>query len=195
VKTLLPFFLKKYIMADPSLNILVVPTYNTYTLGVVDASVYPTGFVITSPSIQITPPGFDAVSMAFIPNEFTVYNSTTLGISEVTDTILPIPDGIYYFTYSISPAYTYSVEKSIMRVDRLQERFDEAFMKLDMMECDQAIKTQAKVDLNTIYFFIQGSIAAANNCAVIESSKLYETAYKMLNHFIANNCGCTGNNF
>jgi hypothetical protein len=68
-------------------------------------------------------------------------------------------------------------------------------MKLDMMECDQAIKTQAKVDLNTIYFFIQGSIAAANNCAIIESSKLYETAYKMLSHFIANNCGCTGNNY
>jgi hypothetical protein len=182
-------------MADPVLNILVVPTYNTFTLGIVDASVYPTGFVITSPTILITPPGFDAVSLPFVPNEFAVYNSTTLGITELTDELVPIPDGVYYFTYSVAPAYLYSVEKSIMRVDRLQERFDEAFMKLDMMECDQAIKTQAKVDLNTIYFFIQGSIAAANNCAILQSSKLYETAYKMLSHFIANNCGCTGNNY
>ena len=29
----------------------------------------------------------------------------------------------------------------------LQEKFDSAFMKLDMMECDLAIKTQQKVDL------------------------------------------------
>jgi hypothetical protein len=182
-------------MADPVLNILVVPTYNTFTLGLVDASVYPTDFVISSPTILITPPGFDAVSLPFIPNEFTVYNSTTLGITEPTDDLLPIPDGIYYFTYSVAPAYQHNVQKSIMRVDRLQERFDEAFMKLDMMECDKAIKMQAKVDLNSIYFFIQGSIAAANNCAVLESSNLYETAYKMLNHFIANDCGCTGNNY
>lgn len=177
-------------MADPTLNVLVVPTYNTFTLGVVDASVYPTGFVIQSPTLLITPPGFDAVSLPFIPNELTIYNSTTLGITELTDELLPIPDGVYYFTYSVAPAYLYSVQKSIMRVDRLQERFDEAFMKLDMMECDQAIKAQAKVDLNTIYFFIQGSIAAANNCAILQSSKLYEAAYKMLSHFIANNCGC-----
>lgn len=177
-------------MAYPQLNILVVPTYNTYTLGITDASVYPSRFTILSPTIMITPPGFDTVSLPFIPNEFTVYNSTTLGITDVGDSTLPIPDGIYYIKYSVAPAYLYFVEKSIIKVDRLQERFDEAFMKLDMMECDRAIKAQAKVDLNTIYFFIQGSIAAANNCAVIESSKLYETAYKMLNHFIASNCGC-----
>jgi len=182
-------------MADPVLNILVVPTYNTFTLGVVDASFYPVGFNITSVTLLITPPGFDAVSVPFTENEFTAYNSTTLGITDVGEPILPIPDGVYYFNYSVNPNYKYFVEKSIMRVDRLQERFDEAFMKLDMMECDLAIKTQAKVDLNTIYFFIQGSIAAANNCAIIESNKLYETAYKMLNNFIARNCGCTGRNF
>lgn len=182
-------------MSDLKLNILVVPTYNTFTLGIVDASVYPTGFDIQSPTIEITPPGFDTVSLPFVPDEFAVYNSTTLGITELTDDLLPIPDGIYYLKYSVAPAYSNYVEKSIIRVDRLQERFDEAFMKLDMMECDQAIKHQAKVDLNTIYFFIQGSIAAANNCAVLESSKLYEAAYKMLSRFIANNCGCTGNNY
>jgi hypothetical protein len=80
-------------------------------------------------------------------------------------------------------------------VERLQEKFDEAFMKLDMMECDKAIRAQSKVELNTIYFFIQGAIAAANNCAVDEANKLYLQADKMLNYFINNNCGCTGNNY
>jgi hypothetical protein len=82
-----------------------------------------------------------------------------------------------------------------MRVEQLQEKFDSAFMKLDMMECDRAIKTQAKVDLNTIYFFMQGAIAAANNCADVEATRLYNQADMMLNNFIKNNCGCSGNNY
>jgi hypothetical protein len=95
----------------------------------------------------------------------------------------------------VAPAYENFVEKTIIRVEQLQEKFDEAFMKLDMMECDRAIKTQQKVDLNTIYFFIQGAIAAANNCAVAEANKLYNQANMMLNNFIKNNCGCSGTNY
>jgi hypothetical protein len=82
-----------------------------------------------------------------------------------------------------------------MRVDQLQEKFDSAFMKLDMMECDAAIRKQQMVDLNSIYFFIQGSIAAANNCAIATANKLYNQANRMLNQFIANKCNCYGNNY
>ena len=82
-----------------------------------------------------------------------------------------------------------------MRVEQIQETFDEAFMKLDMMECDLAIKQQQKVELNSIYYFIQGSIAAANNCAVDTANKLYTQASKMLSNFIKNNCGCSGSNY
>jgi hypothetical protein len=42
---------------------------------------------------------------------------------------------------------------------------------------------------------IQGSIAAANNCAVDTSNKLYVQADRMLNNFIKTNCGCSGNNY
>ena len=82
-----------------------------------------------------------------------------------------------------------------MRVDRLQEKFDGAFMRLDMMECDRAIKTQSKVELTTISFFINGALAAANNCATVEANRLYLQADKMLNNFLRNNCGCSGNNY
>ncbi len=80
-------------------------------------------------------------------------------------------------------------------MDQLQERFDEAFMKLDMMECDMAIKKQSKVELNTIYFFIQGAIAAANNCAIDVANKLYVQASKQLTNFSKNGCGCSGTNY
>lgn len=80
-------------------------------------------------------------------------------------------------------------------MDKLQEKFDNAFLQLDLMECDGALSTQNSVTLNTINFFIQGAIAAANNCAEKEALKLYDQANKMLDHFMKCGCGCSGNNY
>lgn len=184
-------------MPTLSLDIVVVPTYNTKTLGIADASVYPTvPPVVTSATISITPPGFDKVVLPFSVDDFTVYTSSTLELTAPGSPYVPLPDGVWYLKYEIDPfTEGYYVEKSIMRVDQLQEKFDGAFMKLDMMECDKAIKTQAKVDLNSIWFFIQGAIAAANNCAVEEANKLYTQANNMLDRFINGDCGCYGNNY
>ena len=180
----------------PTLNLdfIVVPTYNTTMLGIADTSTYPDDPpVVVSPTIEITAPGFDMVSLPFTIQELNTFTTVTLGLT--TSEVLPLPDGVYFLKYSINPAYENYVEKSIMRVDQLQEKFDNAFMKLDMMECDKAIKTQAKVNLSTIYFFIQGAIAAANSCALVQSEKLYAKANSMLDQFIINNCGCSGSNY
>lgn len=182
-------------MADLKLDILVIPTYNVKTLGVADASVYPTNPpVVSGATIEITVPGFGTVIKPFSVNDFNVFTTSNLGISPA-GIDQPLPDGVYRLKYSVAPAYINFVEKSIMRIEQLQEKFDEAFMKLDMMECDRAIKTQASVDLNSINFFIQGSLAAANNCAELEATKLYNQADMMLNNFIKNNCGCSGTNY
>lgn len=176
-----------------TLDFLVIPTYNVQTLGIADNSTYDTP--PTSPTMQITIPGFGVVSLPFNINDFNIYNSTSLGITGVGEAILPLPDGVYYFTYSIAPAYENFVNKTIMRIDQIQEKFDSAFMKLDLMECDMAVKKQQKVNLNSIYYLIQGSLAAANNCAVDTANKLYNQANRMLNNFIKNNCNCYGNNY
>lgn len=181
-------------MADLKLDFVVVPTYSTLTLGIADASVYPSSGV-TAPSIQIGVPGFGNTTLPFNINDLNIYNSNSLGITDLAEGSLPIPDGIYSLTYSVTPAYATSVTKTIMRVDQLQEKFDSAFMKLDMMECDLMIKKQQKVILDSIYYFIQGSVAAANNCAVDTATKLYNQADKMLDNFIRNNCYCYGNNY
>jgi hypothetical protein len=182
-------------MADLKLDIIVVPTYNVLNLAVMDASVYPDDPpLVSGATIDIDVPGFGLVSLPFIIEELNIFTSSNLGISAV-GVSEPLPDGIYHLKYSIAPSTVNFVEKTIMRVDLLQQKFDEAFMTLDMMECDRAIKTQSKVDLTTINFFIQGAIAAANNCAEVEANKLYTQADKMLNNFIKNNCGCSGNNY
>lgn len=182
-------------MADLKLDFVVVPTYNTLTLGVADASIYPASPPVSAPTIQIDVPGFGVVTLPFSINDFNIYTSTNLGINDLSGGMLPLPDGVYTITYSVTPAYQNYVTKNIMRVDQLQETFDNAFMKLDMMECDLAIKKQQKVTLDSIYYFIQGSIAAANTCALDTANKLYNQASNMLNNFIKNNCNCSGNNY
>lgn len=176
------------------LNLLVIPTYDTRLLGISDVSTYPSPPV--APTIEIDIPSFGIVSLPFTPEEFNIFNSTIFGITDVGDDLVPLPDGVYKIKYSIFPAYENYVEKTILRVDKLMEKFDTAFMNLDMMECDMAIKKQDKVQLNSIYYFISGAIAAANNCAIDTANKLYNQADKMLNNFIrSSKCGCSGNNY
>jgi hypothetical protein len=182
-------------MPTLQLDIIVVPTYNTLTLAVADASTYPTTPpAVTAPNLEVNVPNFGIVNVPFTVNQINVLSSSNLGITPV-GTNDPLPDGIYYLKYSVAPANVNFVERTIMRVERLQEKFDGAFMRLDMMECDRAIKTQSKVELTTISFFINGALAAANNCASVEANRLYLQADKMLNNFLRNNCGCSGNNY
>ena len=65
-------------MADLKLDILVIPTYNILSLGVMDASTYPTDPpIVSSPSIKITVPGFNPVTLPFDVNAFNLYTTST----------------------------------------------------------------------------------------------------------------------
>jgi hypothetical protein len=182
-------------MATTKVKIVVLETHDVKTLNVADASQYSSSPpVVTNPTLLVTPPGFPVVTLPFIVNSNNILTSDILKISQA-GLVIPLPDGVYYLNYSIAPSIDNYDTISFMRVNKLQEKFDRVFMTLDMMECDREVKTQAKVQLNTIYLLIQGSIAAANNCATIEANKLYDKASAMLNAMIQGNCGCSGNNF
>jgi len=175
------------------LDILVTPTYSKKTLGINDISEYPDDPpIVEAPSIEISIPGFDSIILPFVPGELNVFNSASLGLSDVGIED-PIPDGIYVVRYSITPAESSYVEKTFLRVEKLQETFDTAFMKLDLANCNDLIKKQQKVTLDTINYFIQGAIASANNCSTTDAMKLYKKAYKLLHNFIQRGecCGIT----
>jgi hypothetical protein len=182
-------------MAVLNLKIVVLDTHDVESICVADASTYPNEPPeVNNPILLVTPPGFNPISLVFPVQGNLIMTSDEIGISEA-GVIEPLPDGLYTFSYSFEPSYSNVTTITIMRVNRLQEKFDRVFMTLDMMVCDQAIKTQAKVNLNTIYLLIQGSIAAANECAIIEANKLYDIASAMLDTMLNKNCGCTGNQF
>lgn len=164
------------------LDFLLTPTYSTKTIGIRDISTYPTDPAeVDAPSLEVSIPGFDTITIPFVPEDLNILNSTILGITDEGED--PLPDGVYVFRYSVTPASIYFVEKTIMRVDKLQEKFDDAFMRLDMMDGNSKLKKQQKISLDTIYYFIQGAIAAANNCATTEAVRLYQKADKLLYEF------------
>jgi hypothetical protein len=175
-------------MDTSTLDIYVLQTYDVKTLAVLDNSVYAPPIV--NPTIEITPPAFNSIAIPFIPDTYNIFNSEMLGISPVGSPVQPLPDGVYQLRYSIAPTLTSYVSKSFMRTDAIQEKFDTAFMTSELMECDNKLKEQAKLQLDTIYFLIQGSIAAANNCAITESEQLYSKASAMLDRFISKGCRC-----
>jgi len=144
---------------EPVLDIITLDTHNTYLLAIADVTQYPTTFTISTPTIEITPPGYPVKSIAFVAKSVQVYNSTTLGITcdSVDCPQIPLPDGIWTVKYSIYPAYKYNVIKNFIVIKRLLERFDEAWLKLDLFECDREVEDESKKKLDIIEDYIKGA--------------------------------------
>lgn len=177
-------------VTTPVLDLLMMDTHTKYHLAIGDISQYPSNYNIQVPTLEITPPGYPKISLAFVANSIQIYNSDTLGITcpDTACSPTPLPDGIYKVKYSIYPAYKYYVEKSFLRTTALLENFDKAYLKLDLLECDQQLKYHDRQLLDNIEHFINGAIAAGNNCANKLSMELYQKANTMLTKFIDNRC-------
>lgn len=168
----------------PILDINILDTHSLSSIAVVDVSSYPPDWTNTNPSIQITPPGFTPITLAFTPSSIQIYKSSTLGIVCDWCDELELPDGLWKFKYSIYPSNSLYIEKTFPRVDRLQSKFDEAYISLDITECNERIKKEDKLFLSNIEDYIAGAIAAGNRCVEKAFLTYYSKATEMLNQFI-----------
>lgn len=176
-------------MESPTLDLLYIDTHNIGTLGIVDISQYPTGFSVTTPSLEITPPGFNKITIPFVAYSLQIYNSHTLGITSGECEPNPLPDGIYTVRYTVFPSHRNYVNKSFLRIEKLLEKFDKIYVKLDIIQCDLTIKSAEKKQLNLIWEYINGAIASANNCAEAQAMELYNRADAALDKF-EKTCSC-----
>lgn len=172
-------------MTEPKLDIIVLDTHNNYTLAIGDISSYPVGYNIVNPTLEITPPGFKKQLLSFVGKSINVYNSFSLGLcaQELVATT-PLPDGLYTIKYSIHPVYKYIIEKTFLRADNLQQKFDGIFINSDLAECGithKDMKQLKEIDLD-----IQGAIAAANSCSYKLSMDLYRRANERMDNFVKN---------
>lgn len=177
-------------VTSPILDILVLDTHNLGNLAIADNSQYPTGFTPISPSIEIIPPSYPISTKVFTPLSLNVFNSNDIGITCVEQDcdLCELPDGYWQLKYTISPAQTYFVTRNFMRTNLLQKKFGEAFLALDLDKCDETVKEQDMKKLDQIQYYIQTSIAAANECNPKLAIDLYNIADRELGAFLNHKC-------
>lgn len=173
-----------------TLNIILTPTFSPKTIAIGDISPYPQGYTIVNPTIEITPPAMNKATLPFSARNFNIYNANDLNMicgAELCE--LPdLPDGVWEFKYSIAPAFENFVVKKQMRVDSITLRWQKAFLKSDISECDTNIKEQDLEALDQIWGYIQASVAAANECDYTSAMNYYRVADKKLNNFLKTKC-------
>lgn len=166
------------------IDITLVNTYNKDTLGVADLSLYQVS--PTNPSLEITPPGFNKVSLVFTPSSINTYGANHLLIGNEGD---PLPDGIYTLKYSVSPNTINFVEKSFIRTDKIECQYDKLLLAIDNgCTCDLAIIPRLKWELRNVKLLIEGAIAATNLCDIKAAYNMYSKAVVQIKKISLCNC-------
>jgi hypothetical protein len=172
------------------LDILVLDTHNPKTLGIGDISFYPQGLPIINPSIQITPPSFNRITLPYTAKNLTIYDSNILGItcgdSSIDCDSIDLPDGIWQIKYTITPATERYVSKSFLRTEKIQQEWGEAFLSTDINKGSSKSKELKKAELDDAWALIQGAVADANNGNDVEAMNKYRLASSMLKVFNKN---------
>ena len=119
-----------------------------------------------------------------------IYNSNGLGITRASceDDLVDLPDGLWKVKYSICPNDQLFVERFFLKTDKIQCKYNKAFLSLDLENLSDSKQQQKRKDLNEIEIFLNGSIAAANNQNAKLASDLYKKADNLLNRF--GDCNC-----
>ena len=173
------------------LNFNVIDTHDFKTLGIVDTSWYNPDITVETPTIEILPPGYTvAASPYFMVKALNIYNSNGLGITRASceDDLVDLPDGLWKVKYSICPNDQLFVERFFLKTDKIQCKYNKAFLSLDLENLSDSKQQQKRKDLNEIEIFLNGSIAAANNQNAKLASDLYKKADNLLNRF--GQCDC-----
>lgn len=170
----------------PILDFTDIDTHNPNLLGIVDTSFYPDSFQIVNPTLEITPPSFIKATVVYSPQTLNIFNSNNLNITCVTspDNLTALPDGLWEIRMTVNPVETYSQTKTYLRTKNIERSYGVALLKTDISQCSGNIKKQQMAMLDEIWYYIQCSIGAANDCNYRVSMELYREAATMLKDFV-----------
>lgn len=140
---------------------------------------------VKNPTLEITPPNFPKINVAFQENQVNIYNSRLLNIQ--CDRNGNLPDGVYTVRYSIQPNIDNFIEKKFFRTEILKCKYGKVLLSLHLEECCSDLSSK----LNTVqdaWQLILGVYAAANDCDFVVAYDLYNKACKILDDL--KNCEC-----
>jgi hypothetical protein len=170
-------------MNKTKLDINVIETNNLQTLGILDISRYKTSFIVTNPTIKITPPSLPEIALAFTPNSLQIWDSTSLGITCAWCDKIDLPDGLWTVEYNVYPSTEYKVNKTFLRVESIQAKLDELYLTLDFTVCDNTLSKVLTDKLKKIEFLLVAAKSANSKCSNKLAMELYSEAFHLINKF------------
>lgn len=173
------------------LDLNIIDTHNFKTIGIADVSIYNNDIAVENVLIEITPPGFkNSVSPFFMAKGLNIYNSNNVGLtkSSCEEELIDLPDGLWKIKYSICPNDKLFIEKIYLKTDKIQCKFTQAFLTLDLENLDSDSEKYKRKILDNSEIFLEGAIAASNNKDYKLASNLYKKANKMLGDYLNGSC-------
>lgn len=133
-------------MARHILQLEVPRTFNSGVLLLKDISIYTPAIPVMCSELQILPPGFNQPAILEVQQGFDlVLNGCTMGILPSTscaDGCPELPDGVWWFQYTVSPSNLVYVQYDYLRTVRAWNRLNSLLcdLPLDCTLPDQQLK-------------------------------------------------------
>lgn len=170
-------------MTNNTLDLLLIDGYNSSNIIIGDISIYAINYTVPSElQLEITPPGFSKITVDFKTKDINIYRALDLGLT-CDDTCMELPDGIYEVKYSTPAPKVATITKYFLKVDKIKNMYQSSFLKLDLdCNCPSEEIKKNKDKIKQALLLIEGAIASANTCDLINTQKLYNKAYCILSN-------------
>jgi len=178
------------------LNFDVLPTSNCGAMAIVDERSYASDAEGMTLQIQL-PDRENIIETVYQTRGVTVLNSNSLKYTKVREAnqLQDLPDGWYTIKMSICPYDQFWVEKDYYRVCKLQCKWYQALLKLDLNKCDNCYANAYSEKLRQAWFYLQGITANAENNDLQACQDLYKVTNNILDNLLyCTDCGKKGSN-
>ena len=180
-------------MQNTRLSFLEVPTHSSKTIALVDSSIYNPLATITGNVLQVLLPDRPTpIELPFNKGAVTILNSSNLGISNSITELVDLPDGAYTAKISICPYDQFWYESTWYRTSKLECKYFNAILKLDLSECQECYSPEKDNEIWTCKRFIEGIHANMQQGNIRKATQLYNVANYILDDIL--NCNCRGAN-
>lgn len=178
-------------MKGTQLSFEILNVNSCKLLGILDTSYYSPNQTISNRTLQIITPFDDTpVELDYSHNAVTIFNSNNLNITNVSDfeNLTELPDGLYTAKMTVCPEDKFYFEKSWYRTCLLQCKYDKAFLKLNVQECQACFSPQKLESLRRAKIYMMSAKVQADNCNFKEADRMYKASDKLLTKI--NDCSC-----
>lgn len=190
----------------PDLLLSPVDLRSSSIFAISDESTYVSTPTADYYSMQITAPGYDPITVPFVPLSVNIFKCVDLGITCSDSECTKLPDGIYDIVYTVIPEGTQvtafnqtTINVKIIKIDQIKCVYQQEFLKLhELCDCHNSNCRGPKDELRRVKLYIDGSVAECNRGNYVLSNNLYNQAKYILEHLHcrhnssnrSGNCNC-----